>query len=61
MNGCSLGNVSMEKDLRVVISGDSKNSKQTAAVARRASMVLELIKRNFCRYSNEIVLKLNRT
>ncbi|KAJ8041797.1 hypothetical protein HOLleu_12705 [Holothuria leucospilota] len=58
MNGSILSDVTFEKDLGVVITGDLKPSRQCAAAAARANRVLGLIKRNFSSFSKEIVLNL---
>ena len=58
MNGSVLSNVTFEKDLGVVVTGDLKSSKQCAATAARANRVLGLIKRNFNNFSKDIVLNL---
>ena len=60
MNGSVLSEVTFEKDLGVVITGDLKPSRQCAASAARANRVLGLIKRNFRNFSkdNDIVMNL---
>ncbi|KAJ8029222.1 hypothetical protein HOLleu_28564 [Holothuria leucospilota] len=58
MNGSILSDVTFEKDLGVVITGDLMPSSQCAAAAARANRVLGLIKRNFSSFSKEIVLNL---
>ena len=58
MNGSILSDVTFEKDLGVVITGDLKPSRQCAAAAARANRVLGLVKRNFNSFSKEIVLNL---
>ncbi|KAJ8039280.1 hypothetical protein HOLleu_16943 [Holothuria leucospilota] len=58
MNGSILCDVTFEKDLSVVITGNLKPSRQCAAAAARANRVLELIKRNFSSFSKDIVLNL---
>ena len=47
MNGSVLSNVTFEKDLGVVVTGDLKPSKQCAIAAARANRILGLIRRNF--------------
>ena len=58
MNGSVLSEVTFEKDLGVVITGDLKPSRQCAASAARANRVLGLIKRNFRNFSKDIVMNL---
>ena len=58
MNGSTLSNVTLEKDLGVVITSDLKPTQQCAAAAARANRVLGLIKRHFNSFSKEIVVNL---
>ena len=53
-----LSNVTFEKDLGVVITGDLKSSRHCAATAAKANRVLGLIKRNFISLGKDIVLNL---
>ena len=57
-SGSVLNNVTFEKDLDVVITGDLKLSRQCGHSDAKANRVLGLTKRNFISFSKDIVLNL---
>ena len=60
MEATHLQEVSEEKDLGIIVSGDLKWEKQCIAAVKQASTILGMIKRNFVDRSKEMTLALYR-